>query len=1155
MSRGQDRGEPPAGRPQRGAADPTLSVWVGASAGTGKTKVLSDRVLRLMLGGTRPERILCLTFTRAAAAEMAMRINGELAKWTRLDDGALDADLADLTGEAPDDDRRRRARRLFATALDAPGGLKIMTIHAFCQSLLGRFPIEAGVAPHFEVLDERNAAKAIAAAQDAVLRHARTGADAVLAEALDEVTGQTDENTFLELMEKLRGARARLRAMIGAHGSLDNLIAATQRLLGVPDDATAEDVITDACRAGAFDRDALAAACRALAIGSDAERRRSENILRWLNAAPDERAATFNGYYLIFHTQKGTPRKDRDLITQKARAHDPGALEVLLNEQRGLAGVIERRNAALVARATAALLRLGGAMLARYDRHKALRARLDYDDLVLRAAQLLRDEGAAPWVLYKLDGGLDHILVDEAQDTSPEQWRVIAALADEFFSGAGVREDVRTVFVVGDEKQSIFSFQGADLDELERMRAHFAARAGAAQLGFREVGLDLSYRSTGAVLAAVDAVFARDPARDGVAFADHVIEHRPERQGHAGTVELWPLVVEAKAPPRQPWAPTSEPPDGAGASARLARCIADTVRRWLDDGEVLEARGRPVKAGDVMVLVRTRTRFVAELMRALKHDGVPVAGADRMVLSDQLAVMDLVALGEFLLLPDDDLTLATVLKGPLIGLDEDELFALAHDRDDGLWRTLARRRDERPVFARAHAELSGLLARADFVPPYELFADVLGARGGRRNLVARLGVDANDPIDEFLSLALDYERSEPPSLQGFLHWLAAGDVEVKRDLEHGRNEVRVMTVHGAKGLEAPIVFLPDTTSTPRPHGARLLWHEGDDGDETLLWPVRKEYDEARCREARDSARQREMKEYRRLLYVAMTRAEDRLYVCGWQARRQTVADDCWYRLVAAGLDGLAEPFAFDRAAAMRGAWAGTGLRIAGRQTRAPAGDVEVRAAGAVAEALPGFALVAPAPEPAPPRPLAPSRPTAGEPAALSPLAATSEEARFRRGRLIHRLLQLLPEVAPEARDAACRRFLAHPGHGLDGDARDEIAAAVRAVLDDPDFAPLFGPGSRAEVPLVGVVGPRTVSGQIDRLVVGEHEVMIIDYKSNAAAPENEAAVAAAYLDQMAAYRAVLARIYPDKSIRCALLWSEGPRLMRLSDAALSGRAP
>ena len=1147
-------GAPSVTAAQRRAADPASSVWVAASAGAGKTKALTDRVLRLLLDGAAPERLLCLTFTRAAAAEMAIRINGELGEWTMLEDGALEWRLEALTGAPPDGNLRDRARRQFATVLDAPGGLKILTIHAFCQSLLGRFPLEAGVAPHFEVLGDRESAELLHEAQTAVLARARGTGNGELGDALDVVALYAGEESFADLMAKLRGARARLRRLIGGATTVDGAIAETFRLVGVEPGATPESVIADASAEGAFNRDALAAARRALENGSDADRGRGERIARWLAAPEYERLAMFDDYKRVFLTAKDEPRADSGLMTKKVRETNPEAYDALLSERAGLAQTIGRRNAAITARASAALLRLGGAMLSEYDRRKTARARLDYDDLVLRARDLLRGSGAASWVLYKLDGGIDHILVDEAQDTSPEQWDVVAALADEFFAGEGARDGGRTIFVVGDEKQSIFSFQGADLRALEAMRAAFRDRAEAAAKGWREVGLGRSFRSTAAVLAAVDAVFAGPAARDGVAFADHAIRHEPHRKGHAGRVELWPLVTPLDAAVAAPWAPPVARRTGDSPRDRLARHIADSIHGWIVGAERLEARGRAIRPGDILVLVRRRKGFVEALVRALKARGVPVAGADRMMLTEQLAVMDLVALGAFLLLPEDDLTLAAVLKGPLIGLDEDALFDLAHGRgDERLWRTLGRRRGACEAFQRAHGALAALLARADYAPPYELFAEVLGARGGRRKLVARLGPDANDPIDEFLALALAYERGGPPSLQGFLHWLAAGDVEVKRDLERGRDEVRVMTVHGAKGLEAPIVILPDATGLPPAGGAQVLWHDADAGNEdgagALLWPGRGAFDDARCRAARAAMRKRDLEEYRRLLYVAMTRAEDRLYIAGWQGRNE-IPEGCWYRLVEDAMARQAEPFEFD-------AWPGRAFRIAGPQTRAPVtGPASPDALGAPPP-LPPFAGEAPPPEPAPPRPLAPSRApaqgAAAEPAMMSPLAAGDE--RFLRGRLIHRLLQALPEVAPGDRADACRRLLGRAAPALAGEAREAIAAEVLGVIEDTRFAALFGPGSRAEAPLIGIAGAGVVAGQVDRLVVGDDRVMVVDYKTNRPPPDDEAGVAPAYLAQMAAYRAVLSQIYPEKSITCALLWTDGPRLMQLGDAALARHAP
>ncbi|MEE8248312.1 MAG: UvrD-helicase domain-containing protein, partial [Alphaproteobacteria bacterium] len=771
------------------------------------------------------------------------------------------------------------------------------------------------------------------------------------------------------------------------------------------------------------------------------------------------------------------------------------------------------------------------------------RALLDYDDLILGARDLLQGDGAAAWVLFKLDGGLDHILIDEAQDTNPEQWDVVRLLAAEFFVGKGAREGPRTVFAVGDAKQSIYSFQRADPGAFARMRAHFAERAGEIGQTLEKVDLAHSFRSVTAVLEAVDAVFAQDAAQDGVLFGEGAVSHEAVRLGQAGAVELWPPAEPAPAEDPAPWEPPLEPRGALPARARLAKAIARRIQSWtiapapggrgLHGTEAwLESRDRRIRPGDVLVLVRRRNEFVEELVRELKRLEVPVAGVDRMVLRDQLAVMDLVALGRVLLLPEDDLTLATVLKGPLMALSEEQLFTLAYRRKGSLWDSLARHAKRDPVFRAARDHLAELRARADFVPPYELFAEVLtrdwGHGSGREALLARIGPEANDPIEEFLSLALAYEREHAPSLEGFLHWLDMGKQEVKRDMEHGQDAVRVMTVHGAKGLQAPVVILPDTMQLPQPRGG-LFWL-GEGRAELALWPLRRGYDGEVAGQARARAQAIQDQEHRRLLYVALTRAEDRLVICGWRTKH-AAPETCWYKLVEGALAGVAEPVRFDFTTQVDGGWAGPGWRLSRPQTADPETEREAAApARPVAEfALPAWAKAAPPPEPAPPRPLAPSRPSAEEPAVRSPLGP-DEGWRFKRGRLIHRLLQSLPDLAPDARRAAAARFLASPAHSLSGDERAEIAEVTMAVLEDSAFAPLFGPGSRAEVPVVGLVGglvdaggtPQAVSGQVDRLVVTEAAVLVVDYKTNRPAPEAETGVAPLYLRQMAAYRAVLA---------------------------------
>ena len=1127
---------------QHSASDPATSVWVGASAGTGKTKVLTDRVLRLLLGGTAPERILCLTFTRAAAAEMALRITRELADWTVADDETLSAALSLLTGTPPRRFTLDQARRLFAAVLDVPDGLKIQTIHAFCQSLLRRFPLEAGVAPNFEIADERISTTLLGAARARLLHAARPEVDAALAAHLATMTAVVGEEGFGALLADVSGARDSFASVLECQGGTAGAIAALREYLGVAERATPEGVLSAASAEDAFDRPALTHAAKILAGGTVTDQRRSQAITGWLAADHEGRTAGFGEYRRAFLREDNTPLQR--LITKKLGDAHPDAAEALSLEQERIAAVADRWNAARVAESSAALIEVASQHLGFYGAEKARHAVLDYGDQIAMSRGLLARAGIAPWVLFKLDGGLDHLLIDEAQDTSPSQWAVIAALAEEFFAGDGARATPRTLFAVGDEKQSIFSFQGADARALTAAHRSFRDRAKTAERPWESLPLAQSFRSTGAVLAAVDAVFAQPAAHAGVTAGDAPIRHQVHRAGAGGRVELWPPLAPGEAAALEPWVPPVEREAADDPAARLAQLIADRVAAWTQEPATeggdgwLEARGRPIQPGDVLVLVRRRGPFVDHLLRAFKARGVPVAGIDRMVLTEQLAVMDLIALGEFCLLPGDDLTLATVLKSPLIGLDEDALFALAHGRGDAsLWATLARRREESPAFAKAYQVLVAFRNAADWMAPFEFYSEVLAARGGRAALLGRLGPESGDAIEEFLALALAYGRTHPPSLQGFLHWVRDGRAEIKRDFEQGRDEVRIMTVHGAKGLEAPVVFLPDTMRKPRGRDP-LVWLEEERADggvgrvEGLLWPGRASREDSLTREARDRARDAQEEEYRRLLYVAMTRAEDRLYVCGWQGR-DTPPEDCWYALVRAGMESLngVQPLETPE---------GAGLVYAEPQSAALPSPVEPTPEADTLPPLPPELLVPPSEEPPAPRPLAPSR-ALPDPAPRSPIDSAGQSARLR-GIAAHKLLEHLPTLAPAKRPAAARRLLGR--YDLDQGAREAMAEAMIALVAEPAFAGLFAPDALAEASISAVVGDRVISGQIDRLLVREGEVIALDYKTGHAPSEGEA-VPEAYVAQMESYRMALSAVFPDRSITCGLLFVDAPRLIWL----------
>ena len=1135
---------------QQRASDPLASAWVSANAGSGKTHVLANRVIRLLLEGTDPGRILCLTFTRAAAAEMANRIFETLGKWVLLDDDALIDSIHKISGHVEFEAARlAQARRLFARALETPGGLKVQTIHAFCESLLQRFPLEAGIPPGFQVLDERGSRELLSEARAAALSDGQSGPD--IAAALKIVIAHLQAPDFDTVLDEVLSKRTE----IAAAGSPDDITARLRDLHGLGQGETVETIV-DAVAGSGFDLDGYRAAMAEMREGSTQDRAAAGRIAHALDAAdPEQRFAALQG---VFLTQKLEARKT--MITKSLAQKHGGLADWLDREKTGYEAAFERYRAAVVCRGSQAVLTVAGAVIARYEGYKRHRALLDYDDLINKTVALFESAQAA-WVLYKLDGGLDHILVDEAQDTSPDQWLVVAHIAEEFFAGEGARAVARTVFAVGDEKQSIFSFQGADPAKFEDMRRYFERHVGEAQAAFETVPLNVSFRSTPLILSAVDRVFEADQARKGVTRAGDVPVHEAKRAGQPGLVEIWPTVKPDETDEADPW---DAPLDWEGPGSprvRLAERIAAQIGDWLVHKDPLASKGRPIEPGDILILVRRRDTFVDAVVRALKQRKIPVAGADRLVLTDHIAVQDLLALARFVLLAEDDLTLATVLKSPLLArpdggaFDDDDLFALAHARNGSLWTVLAERAGGDAALAHAHVQLKAWRAQADWQKPYEFFSQVLGPDGARKRFVERLGTEANDPIDEFLGLALQYERQHVPSLQGFVHWMTAAETAIKRDMEHGLNEVRVMTVHGAKGLEANIVFLPDTCTVPdRRHDPKIMLL-GRSGESPLpVWPIARAYETAVVAEAREAYQTDRLEEYNRLLYVALTRACDRLYVCGYETKRGRQRG-CWYDLVHDALtpEAIEVPSREGGVQCWRLEDAGAGETEEDRHSH----DERF-----IPEEPPPWAHADPPAEPDIERPLAPSRLehiVEGDPAgaeeqvALSPLADTNQD-RFKRGRIIHALLQMLPGVDAAERSARARKYVAQAAFALSGEAQDEILGAVFGVLDHAEFSPLFGPQSRAEVPIIArlpVAGSDIViSGQVDRLVVAKTEVLIVDYKTNRPAPATVETVASGYVRQIAAYRMALAALYPDRTVRGLLLWTDGPMLMELPEAVL-----
>ncbi len=1125
---------------QLAASDPEVSAFVAASAGSGKTKLLTDRLLRLMLLGARPERIQCLTFTKAAAAEMALRLQRRLGEWVRLDDAALDRELLNLNVR-PDAAMHRIARELFAKVLDLPGGMRIGTIHAFCQSLLRRFPLEAALSPHFRLIEDNDAAAVWTEAREAMLSSAGSEKSR---KALDLVAGLANARQFGCRISDMDEDRERLSPALALGPEVTG--AAQRRVLAVTGENEAV-LVADACCCPS--EEALRAAAETVAqLGADGCAARAQAILDWLAKTHEHRRAAWLPWREIFVTAQGKPRAASGFVNTRLHGQRPDLGAIFVAESERIIAVDDACRALRVAERSAALMRLAVPVLENYARQKTEAALVDYEDLIHHTRVLLHDPGAA-WVLYKLDGGLDHLLLDEVQDTSPAQWRLAHALVAEFFAGMGARDAERTIFAVGDRKQSIYSFQGADVAAFDDLRTLLRGMVRSAGRRWVETPLAVSFRSTVPVLQLVDQVFADPVAARGVTDGE-ALRHLSDRPGQAGSVELWPLapVPDVAAPP--PWRPAEDYTGLVSAPQRLAERLAVWIATEISGGSELPSRGRAMRPDDVLVLVRRRNDFARALVRELKARGVSVAGLDRLVLTEQPAVQDLLALCDALLLPEDDLSFACFLTSPLGGLSDNGLMELAVGRRGRLWEELRDRAAERQDWKTAWEMFAALRARVDYASPHALLTDALGMLGGHTRLFGRLGPQAGEPVDELLNAALAFARTHPPSLQAFLHWLRRSGAEVKREQGDSGGAVRVMTVHGAKGLQAPVVILPDTTSLP-PRENALVWApDRVTGCAIPLWAPRKALSCSLIEDLKEAAWQRCLEEHNRLLYVALTRTEDRLVVCGWEARKAPAAE-CWYRAVERGfarLGGVQEGFAD---------W-GDLVRVACPQTEPPdrAGR---QATSRDAAPLPGWLgrppawQCSPVPvEPDRPQPLAPSRPEGVElgpvPSAASPFGGRAD--RFARGRLVHALLQYLPDLPREQWERAAGTWLARPGHDLPDGEAERIVAEALGILNHPELAGLFAPGSRAEVPLSGVVGASVVGGLVDRMVVLPDRVVVADYKTNRRPPARVEDTPVLYRRQMAAYRDVLRQVFPGRQISCVLVWTHTGQVTVLPDHLL-----
>ena len=1115
---------------QATASRPDGQIWLSASAGAGKTQVLTARVLRLLLNDADPDSILCLTFTKAGAAEMADRIHDRLGAWVTLPEKMLRKELSAL-GEPHLGDRLTVARQLFAKVLDARGGgLRIQTIHSFAQTVLAAFPAEAGLPVGFRPIEGR---------EELQLRQQALGALVTMAEKQGRL-GTIDR---LKLLARRIGEAATRRLLdrcaqvpdameLLGTGDMD---AVARRLLsgGIDDiqgwlEARCSDALCDIERL-TFVRDANMAWTTTQGETTVQGRNSAAVVRNWLLQDAVHRVATLEDLRTAWMTQKGTFR------TKTPDA--PGYATAVEALDRWLLDVLDKKRALALAPAVSAALELGQDYARIYGETKRAAGVVDFNDLIRATLRVLKTDGIGDWIRYKLDQSIDHILVDEAQDTNADQWDIVKALSGEFFVGEGAKADrLRTIFAVGDFKQAIFGFQGTNPEKFEEAGADFRQWVDAAGQDFETPSINKSFRSSQPILDVVDAVLT-DLGEDNLGLP-HPLQRHVSAQKHGGYVEVMPAVAAVEGDEDSDAVEDEEETWLAPAELILAERLAKQVRDWTTGGLFLDKEGRLAEPGDVMILLRSRNELARLIVSRLYEEKVPVAGVDRLQLHAPIAVQDLMACIRFVLQPGDDLALASILVSPLMGWSQDDLYARAFGRKTALWPHLRATCAEDDL-----AVLRQLLDMADRTTPYAFLEAILsGPIGGRRKILTRLGEEARDPIEELLNAALQFEAAHTPSLQLFLDWFSSGNVDIKRDSSKRENAVRVMTVHGAKGLQAPIVILADATADPKFRLKPDIELQAYNDHSVPLFRPKKEDMVDALRPGAEAQDKKEQQEHWRLLYVAMTRAEERLYICGAKKPSQMkngIGENCWHRRIEDSMAQMADVVRTEDGALI--------LHRPGARAKTP------RAGADVAQwpgDIPPWTRQSAPEEARPARPLSPS--SLGVPdMASSPPPDPAMRAAAQRGTWLHALFERLPAVAPEARRQVGLSWL----ESQQAPEPEALITAALAVISDPDLAHVFAPDALAEAPLAGVVDGQVIAGIVDRLLVTPEAITVVDFKTGRHVPSHAGAVPNYYKAQMGAYAAVLQGIFPGRQVRAVLLYTAGPSLIELPADMLAAWRP
>lgn len=1024
--------------PQSLASDPTTSCWVNASAGTGKTKVLIDRLLRLLLNQVPFKKILCITFTKAAAKEMVERLYQILQVWAIIDEDSLKAQLQDLTNKPAPAEIIKRARGLLLQVLDQSPN--IQTIHSFCQRLLRIFPVEAEISPQFSLIDEIEQIKFYQKALAQVCNDERAKSP------LTYLAQSYQMEQLLDLLIKLPSNFSNIS--VDDHG---NALKECLKIKGKPSFPNINKELNDLI---------------SYLQKEDKDLQKSEIIKNFISNKAD-----FNQLKGIFLTQKQEVRKNicsaqlKKKFTSAEELAQKLAL-VILEYQHAL-------NAFNCFKSTQHFFEFWHIFKKSYQLLKDHQGVLDYDDLITKTVELLNNSDLYPWVMCKIDGGIEHILLDEAQDTSPDQWSVIMALLKDFSFNKQ-----RTIMVVGDYKQSIYSFQGANvelfLQNKDRLKKFIKP--------WREVDLDLSFRSTPAVLAVVDRLITSQ--KKGINYGkDDTLRHNAHRNSDWGKVVLWKEIPKSVVTSLEPWLIADKNFINQDRDKLLADFVADKVSNILKDKVPLSSTQKPPQPGDILILLRNRGELISYLTQALKAKKIPVVGRDRLDLSSELAVWDLLSLAAFVNLPKDDYSLACLLKSPLInngkGITEEQLYEASYNRGAlFLFDVLKNKAEEDGLWKNIFDQLSLWQEQARVKSIYSFYASIL--QKCESYFIQRLGHETKDILEAFLDNTYNFVQKNGSNWMLFLQYWQENDLCLKRE-EQKNNQLRIMTVHGAKGLQAPIVIFADSQKNPNLRQEDFLFM-----DKIFMLRPSSDKDCYQSIILKKQLLQKMEEEHRRLLYVMLTRAQDQLYMACMEHKD---SEESWYDLIKNTIKELDYT------------------------------EAEDFIAHSIHSFPTSLTLLTDLPDNVqkPPSWLLTKKPP--ESALNTPKTVSQNNERLDFGIILHEILEVLPYAKPKIWKEIIKKY----------NLKEDQTQNLLKLLKGEKFKIFFTQPCVSEVP---IISHGKVEGRIDRLSIHPPYLYILDFKSGS----KKESIPEKYINQLNQYATALKPIYPELITKKFILW-------------------